>query len=256
MTVPQLAAVSTPSAADATLILGPSLGTSNILWDRAIAVLRQHFRIISVDLPGHGLSPAAEQPFSVADLADAVVAVADDAGVDTFYYAGVSLGGQIALQLALRHPDRVLGVSIICSAAKIGDTESWLKRAAAVRAQGTPALVSGSASRWFADGFIAAHPEDAGELLHALSDANDESYALCCEALAASDMREALASIAVPVLALWGDQDVVITPTDARAVAESVRNGRGVEITGAGHLAPIERPDEVAAALLRHFTKD
>jgi len=237
------------------LILGASLGTSTVLWSRVVPLLRDRFTILGVDLPGHGESPAATEPFTLGELADAVVATADDAGIGTFFYAGDSLGGQVALELALRHPERVDGVSIICSSAKVGERDGWLERAATVRAQGTPVLVDGSARRWFADGFIAEQPEHAGGLFNSLADTDDESYALCCEALAVSDIRARLAEITVPTLALWGDKDVVIPPADARFVAESVAHGEGVEIAGAAHLAPIERPVEVATALADFFLK-
>lgn len=255
MTVPRVTGISVAGSSGPALILGNSLGTSSVLWERVVPLLRDRFALVVVDLPGHGESPAATEPFTVAELADAVIATADDAGVGTFFYAGVSLGGQVALELALRHPDRVEGVSVICSSARVGERAAWLERAAAVRAQGTPVLVDGSARRWFADGFIAEQPEHAGALLNSLADTDDESYALCCEALAASDIRPRLAEISVPTLVLWGEHDGVIPAADARNVAESVVTGEGVEIAGAAHLAPIERPAEVAAALIDFFLK-
>lgn len=254
MTRPVLAGISVEGSTGPALVLGQSLGTSSILWERAIPLLRPHFTILSVDLPGHGASPAAREPFSVAELADAVAETAAQAGIDSFHYAGVSLGGQVALELALRHPDRVLGASIICSSARIGTEEAWRERAATVRRQGTPVMVAGSAERWFAPGFIAEQPEASGALLRSLAFADDESYALCCEALAVSDVRERLGGIRVPILALWGELDPVITPEEARSVADAVQRGVGVEIAGAAHLAPVERPETVAEALIEHFT--
>lgn len=255
MTVPVLGGVASAgvTAGLPALVLGQSLGTSTILWDRVIPLLRDHFTILSVDLPGHGQSPPATEPFSIAELADAVVATADAAGLGSFFYAGVSLGGQVALELALLHPQRLDGVSIICSAAAIGSPEGWSERAATVRASGTAVMVEGSALRWFAKGFIEEQPEHAGALLNSLVHTDDNSYALCCEALAASDIRQRLGEITVPTLALWGSDDAVITPEQARLVSDSVVTGRGIEIAGAAHLAPIEKPDEVAAALLDFF---
>ena len=253
MTVPVLAAARTEHPGAPMLVLGPSLGTTTRLWGSAIRLLADRFDILAVDLPGHGASPATTEPFSTGELADAVVNVAAIAGAERFYYAGDSLGGQVALELALRHPDRAIAVSIICSAAKVGEPEAWFERAETVRTQGTPVLVGPSAGRWYAPGFIERQPELVGAMLLDLSDTDDESYALCCEALARSDLRARLPEIAVPVLALWGARDVVIPAEDARAVAETVQNGRGIELADVAHLAPAEDPDRVAGALLDFF---
>ena len=253
MTVPDLVGSRFAGSAGPDLILGPSLGTSSILWDPVSTLLSAHFRLLAWDLPGHGSSPAAREPFSVAELADGVIRLAEAAGIGTFCYAGVSLGGQVGLELALRHPDRILGLAIICSAAKIGEAAAWDERAGTVRAQGTPVLVDASAKRWFAAGFIANQPEFSSALLHALSDTDDESYALCCEALGRSDTRAALGEITAPTIVVYGAEDVVITAQDAEFIADRVRNGVALGIDGAAHLAPIERPGVVADALIDFF---
>lgn len=253
MTVPVLVASRTERPGSPTLVLGPSLGTTTRLWANAIPLLAQHFDILAFDLPGHGASPAATEPFTTAELAEAVVRVAALAGVKRFSYAGDSLGGQLALELALAHPERVFAVSIICSAAKVGEPDAWRERAATVRAQGTPVLVGPSAGRWYAPGFIEKNPDLVGAMLIELSDTDDESYALCCEALAQTDLRSRLHEIEVPLLALWGAQDVVIAPADARAVAERVQRGRGIELADVAHLAPAEDPRGVAEALIEFF---
>ena len=109
-----------------------------------------------------------------------------------------------------------------------------------------------SAQRWFAPDSIARRPELTGRLLHALQDADDDSYARCCEALAAYDVRRVLGDIAVPVLAAWGAFDTVAPEAKAVEIAEGVRDGRTARIEDAGHLPPAEQP-EATAALLRSF---
>src|SRR6185436_19638580 len=98
-----------PATAPAThqdlLVLLPSLGTTTALWDGVVTLLRADpataaLRILRVDLPGHGASPVAHEPFTVADLAASVVRVVDEAGGGSFQVAGVSLGGAVALELA------------------------------------------------------------------------------------------------------------------------------------------------------------
>jgi len=255
VTVPRITAVRTEGEGPA-LVLGPSLGTSTALWDPAVPALRNRFGLLAWDLPGHGESPVAREGFTMGELADAVVDAADEAGIEQFFYAGVSIGGAVALELALRHPERVKGVAVICSAAVLGTPEGWQARAASVRAQGTPMLVSASAARWFAPGTIARKPEITSRLLHTLSDADDESYALCCEALAGYDVRERLGEIDVPVISIAGAEDPVATPEDAALIASSVRNGQSLTLTDVAHLAPSEAPQQTAEALIRFFLKE
>ena len=92
-------------------------------------------------------------------------------------------------------------------------------------------------------------------LLHALSDTDDESYALCCEALAAYDARAELDEVTIPVLALAGEHDPVAPPATVAAMAAKIPRGTSVTVAGAGHLASAERPAQVATLLADFFTK-
>jgi len=249
MTVPAIRCSVVPvrsGAPDAQLIvLGPSLGTASEIWSSVVDALSEDFRVLRFDLPGHGFSPNASAPFSVAELADAVVALVDSVGGGAFHYAGVSLGGAVGLQLALRHQHRLLTLTTLCSGAKIGEPDGWRARAAQVRASGTASVVAGSARRWFAPGFLDRDPGAGGAALNKLLDIDDESYALCCEALAEHDVRERLGEIAVQTLCIAGDADQVAPPESAQEIAEGVQHGRLAVIAGAAHLPMLERPSEV-----------
>ncbi|BDV31773.1 alpha/beta hydrolase [Microbacterium terricola] len=256
MTVPTLTLTDPVGPADAPLlVLGPSLGTSAILWENTIPALAGQYRVVAWDLPGHGASPAATDAFSVADLADAVAEAVRSLGADRILYAGVSLGGATGLELLLRHPGLVAAAAIVASGAQLGDPQSWHERAAKVRAESTSSLIVQSGQRWFAPESIAREPELSGRLFHALQDADDESYARCCEALADYDVRSELGEIAVPVLALWGAFDEVAPEPKATEIAAGVRDGRAERIAGAAHLPPAEQPGATASALLAFFTE-
>jgi 3-oxoadipate enol-lactonase len=252
MTAPPIA-ISEPAGSDGRplLVLGPSLGTSSLVWEPALPLLREHFRVQTWDLPGHGRSPATTRQFSTTDLARSVL---DAVAEPTFVYAGVSLGGAVGLELSLLAPERITAASTVCSAAKIGTVDGWLERARVVRTQGTASLIVAAAERWFAPGFLEREPKLSGRLLHNLRDADDESYALCADALASYDVRGKLSSIASPVRALWGATDAVTTEANSLEIASGVRTGSATRVDAAAHLASAEQPAAVTAALIEHFT--
>ena len=253
-TVPTLIGTVTPvrtaAAAAPLVVLGPSLGTTTSLWDGVVGPLAEQHRVLRFDLPGHGASPATVHPFTVAGLADAVIALVDSVGGGAFHYAGISLGGAVGLELALRHPNRLLSLAVICSGPKIGSADGWQQRAAQIRGSGTPSVVVSSAERWFAPGFLERDPSRGSAALAELNGVDDESYALCCEALARYDVTDAVSGIHLPVLCASGEFDVA-TPTELLvSLAAAIPGARHEMIIGAAHLPALERPDRVAQLLL------
>ncbi|WP_022884485.1 4-carboxymuconolactone decarboxylase [Glaciibacter superstes] len=258
MTRPILRCVVEPvrsGAADAQLIvLGPSLGTTTALWDGVVPALAEHHRVLRFDLPGHGFGPATTEPFTVAELAASVVTAVDSIGGGSFHYAGVSLGGAIGLRLALDFPDRLRSLAVICSASKIGSSQGWLERAAQVRASGTSAQVRGSSERWFAPGFLERDPSAGSTALEKLMHVDDESYALCCEALAGFDVTDAVGDIRLPTLCVSGEFDLATPTALLEELAEAIPGASQVTISNAAHLPAYERPDVVASLLLAHVS--
>jgi 3-oxoadipate enol-lactonase / 4-carboxymuconolactone decarboxylase len=262
VTVPRITAVhlgGTPSLP--LLVLGPSLGTSaQTLWSQAATHLTESFEPIAWDLPGHGTNTTVGQPFTLGELATGVLAMIDallaerDAAGTSFVYAGDSIGGAVGLHLLLKAPTRVSSAVLLCTGAKIGEPGSWHERAATVRASGTTAVLEASATRWFTPGFLDRAPETGTALLHALRDADPEGYAQACEALATHDVRDRLATIHTPVLAVAGRNDVPTPPASLQAIATGVSNGRLVVLDNTAHLAPAEQPLEVARLILAHTT--
>ncbi|HEY7047829.1 MAG TPA: 4-carboxymuconolactone decarboxylase [Jatrophihabitantaceae bacterium] len=228
------------------LLLGPSLGTtSEALWGVAAALLAERFRVIAWELPGHsGTEPVAA--FDVPELARAVLAIADEQGWRTFAYAGDSIGGAVGLQLLLDAPHRIRAATLLCTGARIGEPAAWHERAAIVRASGTATLVDAMLVRWFGPGFADREPARAHTLLAALATTDDASYAAACVALADFDVRDRLAAIAPPVLAVAGTDDGAVPVASLRRIATSVQNGRLVVLDGVGHQAPAEVPEQVA----------
>ncbi|MGH3335834.1 MAG: 4-carboxymuconolactone decarboxylase, partial [Nocardioides sp.] len=241
------------------LVLGPSLGTSaTTLWSACAAHLTDAFDVVAWDLPGHGHNRSVpEESFTMDELAAGVLEVIDTLLAErgqtggAFAYAGDSVGGAVGLQLMLDVPDRVESAVLLCTGARIGDPDMWADRIGQVSSSGTPSIVSASTERWFGPGFLDREPERGSALLHALQEADDAGYCQACGVLAAFDVRDRLAEIGAPVLAVAGATDVA-TPTERlREIAEGVKDGQLVELNGVAHLAPAEAP-EIVARLIRH----
>lgn len=232
-------------------VLGPSLGTRvAAMWDRALPLLAADHPVFGWDLPGHGLSPATTTPFSTEEMAAGLLAALDDAGVSEFAAAGISLGGIVSLAVALAAPTRVTSITMVCSLPRILTPDVWVERAAQTRASGTPSLVDGAAKRWFAPGFSAEEPNLVGGILKDLMDVDDESYALCVDALGATDLRGRVPSLPMPFSIIAGAEDPVIAVDLAEEAVASARHGSLHVLPGVAHLAPVEKPAEVAAILL------
>jgi 3-oxoadipate enol-lactonase/4-carboxymuconolactone decarboxylase len=243
------------------LVLGPSIGTSaTTLWTACAEGLTDAFDVVAWDLPGHGHNRAVpEEPFTMAELAagvldvvDTLLAERDDLG-GSFSYAGDSVGGAVGLQLMLDVPERVVGAVLLCTGAQIGTPEMWTGRMGQVSVSGTSVMVSGSAERWFGTGFLEREPDRASALLHALQDTDDNGYIQVSRVLAEFDVRERLAEIDVPVLAVAGAEDVAAPTAKLREIAEGVKHGRLVELEGVAHQAPVEAPEVVARLIREHL---
>jgi len=253
MTVPVIVATYTQTGGGHdgahTLVLGPSLGTTTAVWDRALPLLAPSRSLLRWDLPGHGSSPATAEPFTMAELAEGVLRAIDAAGAEKFAYAGISLGGVVGLQLALDVPKRVTSLAMVCSLPKIGTADGWLQRSADVRAMGTPSLVTATAGRWFTPAFLEREPDVASRVLHGLLDIDDESYALCVDALRETDLRDRVGDLTVSLSLIVGDLDPIIPLDDARATVDAARHGTLHIVNEASHLAAVEHPADVAGIL-------
>ncbi len=228
------------------VILGSGFGTTAKVWDVAQKHFNPEMKYLRFDLPGHGLSPAVNQAFTVEDLADGVIALADSLNIKKFCYAGVSLGGAIGLMLALKHPNRVKVVLPICAAPKFGDSQTWLTRAQKVRENGTAQFVEGTRDRWFSKRLQERKPELVEQTLQMLANVDRESYALGCEALANYDITKDLEKINVPVMVIAGELDPVVPYADALAYSQQLAEGSIIEVLGVAHQAVLEAPEVLA----------
>jgi len=209
---------------------------------------------VAVDLPGLGESPLPDAPPDLAVSADAVARVLDALDVPRAVVAGVSMGGYVALAFARRHRERLAGLALVDSKAEADGDEARANReriATAVLGEaGTRALAP------MLDGLLGAtshatRPDLVARVRALLAAAPPAGVAWSQRAMAARpDAGAELARIAVPAAVVVGEEDGLTPPAAARAAASALPDAVLTVVPGAGHLSPLEAPDDVAAALL------
>jgi 3-oxoadipate enol-lactonase len=235
------------------LVLGNSLGTSSAVWDAQVAAFRGRFRLLRYELPGHGGTGAAPGAYTIRGLAAGVLGLLDSLRIERFAYCGISLGGMIGMQLAAQQPDRISALGLVCTSAYLPPAESWMARAARVRAAGMASISTTVLGRWFTPGFATRAPEVIQRFAAELEHTDPVGYAGCCEAIAAMDLRAELPDIAAPTLVLAGAEDPATPPEHGATIAGLVEGARLEVIPGAAHLAAVEAGGPVTAALLEHL---
>lgn len=232
-----------------------SLGTDLTMWQPQAAALGERFCTLRYDIRGHGASEVPPGPYSMADLGSDLVALLDRLGIERASLCGLSIGGMVSQWVAAYAPERVERLVLCCTSAQLGPRESWLERAATVRADGVDAVADAVLGRWFTPPFAQAHPEVIERMRSMLIATPREGYAGCCEAIAAMDLTDDLASITAPTLVVSAAEDPSIPPEHGRRIAELIPGARFELVEHAAHIASIEQTDEITA-LIRGFLSE
>ena len=236
------------------LIMG--LGLSGGAWWRTVPVLARDLTVITFDNRGVGRSRALLHAYTTEAMADDARAVMDSAGVDRTHVYGISLGGMVAQQLALRHPERVR--SLVLGATHAGgphtvrpdrDVVGFLRHRMAMRHE---EAAWGSVPFNYSERARRDHPERiAADLAERLSHPFPvQAYRAQMWAGALHDCSDRLDRIAAPTLVVHGREDRMIPVDNGRLLAARIPGARLLELEGTGHLYPTEAP-EVDATIAR-----
>jgi 3-oxoadipate enol-lactonase/4-carboxymuconolactone decarboxylase len=235
-----------PDGAPVVMFAG-SLGTSMQMWDDQAAAFATGHRVLRYDHRGHGGSPVPPGPYTMDELVDDVLALLDRLGIARVTFCGLSMGGGVAMTLALRAPERIERLVVCCTAMHFGPPEQWLDRAATVRDHGVEALAPTVLERWLTP---SAPPEMVARLYSLLRSTPAEGYAGCCEAIAGYDLRGALGAVRAPTLAIAGAHDPATPPAQLEAIVAEVPDARLHVLGGAAHLANVEQASAFNHALV------
>lgn len=235
------------------VVLANSLGTDMRVWDALIPHLPDGLRLIRFDKRGHGLSDCPEGPYALGELVGDALAVLDHFELAEVTWVGLSIGGLIGQGIAARDPSRLRSLCLMDTAAKIGTSQMWQDRIAALQRDGMEAMVDAILERWFAKSFR-ADPMRLAPWRNMLLRTPLDGYVGCCHAIAGADYTDAAAGFGKPVMAMVGVEDGSTTPDIVKATAD-LFGAPCHAIEDAAHIPCVEKPAEVAA-LLAAFLKE
>jgi 3-oxoadipate enol-lactonase len=239
------------------VVLSNSLGSSMEMWAPQIPALSVRFRVMRYDQRGHGESPVPPGPYDFQDLGQDVLDLLDRNDIERAHFVGLSMGGMTGMWLGANAPERIDRMVLLCTTPYFGTPETWIDRAATVRAEGTEAVADAGVERWFTDGFRESQPAVVARMRAMIASQPDEGYAECCGALERLDLRDQLGRIQAPTLVLAGAQDPS-TPPDphAKLIAERIPGARLEVLDPGAHLLNVERAPDVTDLILDHLESE
>jgi 3-oxoadipate enol-lactonase len=235
------------------LVLIAGLGAKGTSWHPFLEHAAERFRVLTFDNRGSGAAPAPEQPFSIRDLAQDVLELLDQLGIERAPIMGRSMGGMIAQELALLAPERVERLVLVSTTGRVDPHLAHLFSLWADMAeQGVPAEIRHRSSLLWCLGArsVAQDARVASYLAAKVRGERTRDYVLQARACAQHDALDRLSALRMPVLVVAGSEDR-FTPRDhARRLAAAIEGARLKWIPGSGHLPYLEDPDRFAAAVL------
>lgn len=224
----------------APVVFAGALGTDLTIWDEVVAALPGRFRLIRLDMRGHGQSDVPPGPYSMGALVRDAEAVLDALNVRDAVFVGLSVGGLIAQGLAVKRMDQVRALVLSGTAPKIGTKAGWQERIATVRAKGLPALTDDLMARWFSRRERAEGGDLPTRLMVERQD--PEGYAGVCAAIAGTDFITPTSGLRLPALVMVGSEDRSTPPDLVRELADLIPGSRFELLRGAGHLPCVDSP--------------
>ena len=238
------------------LLLVHGFPLDHSMWDRQTEALSKTHRVLAADLRGFGQSGVTPGTVSMEQFADDLAGLLDGLGIrQPVVLCGLSMGGCIAWQFIRKFPDRVRAL-IACDTRVVADTpegaETRHKTAEKVLAEGPQVVADGMLPKLFSDQTRADSPVLIQRTRDVILRNAPEGIAAGLRSLATrDDVSEQARRCQLPTLAIVGEHDVISTAEEMRGWVAQMPRAEIVVVEGAGHMAPLERPDVVNPAVER-----
>jgi len=222
-------------------------------WRPVAESLADEYRLIMPDLRGHGDSSTGEGPATMEKHAADLERVCDETGVGRAVFAGVSIGGYVLFEFWRRNRARFSGL-LLSDTKAAADTDearaSRLQSADDVEKYGPEKFIDELTPRLLGDTTRTTRPDRVDAARQMMRKATVQGIAAVQRGMASRpDSTPTLATIDVPTLLVFGDEDVLTTPAEGRAMQQQLAGSKLQIIPRAGHYAIFEQPDDAVRIL-------
>ncbi|QKV52423.1 alpha/beta fold hydrolase [Comamonas antarctica] len=237
------------------IVLIHGVGMDQRAWQPQIAALAQHHRVVTYDMLGHGESRLPDEGVALADFAAQLLQLLDHLQIAQAHVVGHSMGALVALEFALRHPERCARLLALNAVFQRSPAQraAVQERARLLQSAGVAATVDSTIERWFGAPVPAPLREIAALTMDILADVNAQGYARAYRLFATCDAVHAsrLPQLAMPALFMTGEGDPNSSPAMSEALAALAPQGQAQTVPGARHMMNLTNAQEVNARLLR-----
>jgi 3-oxoadipate enol-lactonase len=242
------------------VLFWPSLFMDGAMWHAQVDALASEHCCVVIDPPGQGHSAPALYPPTPPACADAAVQVLDALRLERAHWVGSSWGGMVAINVAARYPRRAHSIALINTASRAASRTERIEvvlMAPVVRQLGFVAPIRRQVIRGYLGSVGQPRHAALEHLLHEALRRLDRSAATTNAQAVISlreDQTELLADIRCPTLVVGGRADPLFLPPETEALARSIRGAHLQLLDDTAHLAPLEQPARVLAALQEHLS--
>ena len=247
-----------PPDPEGTVLLLCGIGAKRQGWYKQLPVLGRRFRTLALDYRDVGDSDPAGEPYTIAEVADDVAALAQELGIERASLVGISMGGFIALELALRRPALVDKLILVVTSAGGPTHVSTSPEIMRLLMPGEEQIETGAGARRVCaavagPGFADREPEeiDAFVAIARHRPMTRDAYLRQLQACRAHDVSDRLDGIHAPTLVMHGDVDPLVPLENGRLLAERIEGATLIVYPRTGHIPEVERADEFNRDLIR-----
>lgn len=242
------------------LVLVHGLADDHRAWRRALPDLALRHRVILYDLRGHGQTSLGNPDRSLRQLGEDLVALLESIRVENVAIAGFSLGGTIAMRVAIDHPERVRRLVLVATSSRVGRAAAeWYRQRVEMVDRHDPQLRQ-TLDHDTADVYAQSPAElDDGLMIRRQSTADPRGYGNACAAMAslnAAPLDPELGRISSPTLIVASERDQHCPPKAGEIIAAGIVGSRLEILPDAGHPIPVEKPRELARLINSFLAND